>query len=362
MGQRGMTWSWRLSARHRRRIAIPALLAWLVVAVLAVSPAAEAIGERAAGSGGKAGSASCAKGKRTKKKSKRGKRKRKKACRRPAAPIPPRPADSSPPPPPDACGERIPRGRAGHWECTLSEDFGGTGLDPDRWVPQRTDTSGYQNGPTACFVDDPDNVSVSDGTLKLTARREAEPFTCHSPLGDFDTEYTSGMVSTWDRFSQAFGRFEIRARISDAQVKGLQSALWLWPADADRYGSWPASGEIDIAEMFSQYPDRAIPYIHYEQAEGGGDVTNTNCFIADLEEFHTYAVEWTAGGIRVLYDGETCLVHLWDPESPLVSPQPFDQPFLVVLTQALGIGTNEFDPDTTPLPATTEVDYVRVWE
>jgi hypothetical protein len=46
----------------------------------------------------------------------------------------------------------------------------------------------------------------------------------------------------------------------------------------------------------------------------------------------------------------------------LVGSQPFDQPFMVVLTQALGITTNEFDPATTPLPATTQVDYVRVWK
>jgi Glycosyl hydrolases family 16 len=351
--------------RHRRRIAIPALLAWLVVTVLAVSPVAEAVSERAGGrmsnAGGKGKATACAKAKRMKK-SKRAKRKRRKACRRPAASIPPRPTDPSAVPPPDACGARIPDGEGGYWQCTLTEGFGGAGLDPSRWLAQRTDTSGYQNGPTACFVDDPDNISVSDGTLKLTARKEAEPFTCQSPFGDFETEYTSGMVSTWDRFSQAFGRFEIRAKISDAQVKGLQSALWLWPDDATRYGPWPASGEIDIAEMFSQYPDRAIPYIHYEQTEESGHVTNTSCLIADLDEFHTYAVEWTATGIRVLFDDQTCLVHLWNPESPLVSPQPFDQPFLVVLTQALGIGTNEFDPATTPLPATTEVDYVRVWK
>ena len=39
-----------------------------------------------------------------------------------------------------------------------------------------------------------------------------------------------------------------------------------------------------------------------------------------------------------------------------------DQPFIVSLTQALGVGTNAFDPSTTPLPATTQIDYVRVWK
>jgi hypothetical protein len=33
----------------------------------------------------------------------------------------------------------------------------------------------------------------------------------------------------------------------------------------------------------------------------------------------------------------------------------------IALTQELGIGGNAFNPASTPLPATTEVDYVRVW-
>src|SRR5262249_2014815 len=125
---------------------------------------------------------------------------------------------------------------------------------------------------------------------------------------------------------------------------------------------YPASGEIDVAEMFSNYPDRAIPYIHYNPAGSDPNMTNTNCLISNLADFHTYAVEWTPSSIKVIYDGHTCLVDNWSPASPLSGSQPFDQPFFICLTQALGIGDNAFDPSTTPLPATTEVDYVRVWQ
>ena len=43
-------------------------------------------------------------------------------------------------------------------------------------------------------------------------------------------------------------------------------------------------------------------------------------------------------------------------------PKPFDQPFMLSLTQALGIDSNAFVDGTTPLPATTTVDYVRIWK
>ena len=59
-----------------------------------------------------------------------------------------------------------------------------------------------------------------------------------------------------------------------------------------------------------------------------------------------------------------CLEDTITPAAPLEAPQPFDHPFFVTLTQALGGpgGTNPFNSDITPLPATMQVDYVRVWK
>ena len=195
----------------------------------------------------------------------------------------------------------------------------------------------------------------------MTARKESAPFVCNSPFGDFTTEYTGGMISTWGKFAQTYGRFEIRAKFPATSIPGLQSALWLWPQNTTKYGSWPASGEIDIAETYSLYPDRAIPYIHYLEAVPDPNVTNNFCMITDLGAFHTYVAEWTPQTITIEYDGQVCLIDDWKPAPPLLKPAPFDQPFIVVLTQALGSGNNAFDSATTPLPATTEIDYVRVW-
>jgi hypothetical protein len=48
--------------------------------------------------------------------------------------------------------------------------------------------------------------------------------------------------------------------------------------------------------------------------------------------------------------------------SNVQSPAPFNQPFFVALTQALGVGSNAYNPALTPLPATTTIDYMRVWK
>lgn len=257
------------------------------------------------------------------------------------------------------CGATIARPGGGNWHCTFADEFAGTALNTSKWVAQLTSNSGYQAGDD-CYVNTPNNVSVANGLLSLTARREAAPFTCVSPFGNYTTQNTAGSVSTWGKFSQAYGRFEIRAKFPAAKIAGLQSALWLYP-QYSKYGAWPSSGEIDIAETYSQYPDRAIPYIHYVQTAYDPTVTNTNCLINDVSALHTYAAVWTPSSITITYDGKTCLVHNWNPAPPLTGSAPFDQPFIVVLTQALGIGTNAFDPATTPMPATTQVDYVHVW-
>jgi beta-glucanase (GH16 family) len=82
--------------------------------------------------------------------------------------------------------------------------------------------------------------------------------------------------------------------------------------------------------------------------------------IGDPAAFHTYALEWTRDTLTILYDGKVCLVDRWAPAPPLQKPQPFDKPFSLSLTQALGVGSNQVTP-RTPLPASTVVDYVRIW-
>lgn len=258
------------------------------------------------------------------------------------------------------CGAPVAKATGGAWRCTFADDFDGDHLDPRRWIVQKTADSGFRNGPE-CYGS-PANVAVADGILRLTARREAAPFVCRNPGGDFTTQYSGGFVSTWRRFSQTYGRFEIRARMPKVTVKGIHSALWLWPQYQARRGAWPTSGEIDIGEFFSAYPDRVVPYLHYRPATADPHVTNTKCTMADPSAWHDYVLEWTVKDLTITYDGNICLIDAWQAAPPLVGRAPFDQPFFVILTQALGNAGNAFDPATTPLPATMQVDHVRVWK
>lgn len=260
--------------------------------------------------------------------------------------------------PADACGEALDKPDGGRWDCTFADDFDGTELDADRWIVPHGPPTGAPGWAT-CPVDDPRNVSVADGRLRLSvtpADDAAGPVVCEAVAA---ADYAGGTVASYHRFSQAYGRFEARMRTSDVRTPGLHEAFWLWPDDRypdPRGVDWPAAGEIDIAETYSQYPDLAVPFLHYGPDDNGGPVlgTNTAHCAAKRGGWHTYTLEWTAEELRIDVDGVTCLVNTsGDPA--------FDRRYIVILMAGLGHGGNAPTSDLR-LPVTLEVDYVRVWE
>ena len=236
----------------------------------------------------------------------------------------------------------------------VGDDFNGWRLNTANWQPLMTASTGFTSA-GECYVNDRSHISVGGGYLTLTATRSSLPQPC---VSGYATPYRSGMVTTAGLFDQTYGRFEIRARAPIGT--GHQSAFWMWPRDKV-YGD--RSGEIDVAEWYGVYPDLVVPTLHMHDALGL-DHTRTiyNCRVAGVDRrFHTYRVDWQPSSFTFSYDGAPCLtVENWDPGSPLAAPQPFDQPFFMILEQALGWFPNAVTP-TTPFPARFVIDYARVW-
>lgn len=256
-----------------------------------------------------------------------------------------------------ACGGERPRKPSGaRYACTFTENFDGDQLDRSRWMVQETWFSGMTSGDRDCYVDSPRTVTVGDGAAHISAEKLADPFTCSSPYGDFTTQRIAGTIATRGAFAQTFGRFEFRARFPASTRPGAHAALWLYPAD-NTYGAWPRSGEIDVAEWLSGDADRVYPAARYApdplRPQG-------SCPLRSPASWHRYGVEWTRHAMRFLLDGRVCLVRHWAPSAPLTTPEPFDQPFYVVITQASGILDNA-PTSTTPAHAQLDVDWVRVW-
>ena len=282
---------------------------------------------------------------------------------------------STPADPNAPCGGMTPSKQDGTgWTCTFSDEFSGTQLDATKWTQQLSSdgtTGGGSGSNAACFTGSGANVGVGGGELRLTVRKEAAPISC--PQGGrkapFTTRFTGGGVYSLNKFSQTYGRFEVRAAFPATVRAGLQSALWLWPNNALRYGPWPGSGEIDTAEYYTNRPGFVVPTLHYnanplqkDTYRGINTTQNAFCHFDAPGAFHDYTVVWNPGLISVYYDGTLCLFDHYKPLT-LSAPAPFDQPFFMALTAALGVsGTaNAYTEGATELPATTRVDWVRAW-
>jgi beta-glucanase (GH16 family) len=266
-----------------------------------------------------------------------------------------------PSPSESGCSGTEPLGIPGNWTCSFDDEFNDNSLDTQNWVVQQTANSGFVTGSgsaEACYVDSPNNVSVSGGYLHLTITQSTTPFTCSDPAGSFSTEYSAGMASTDDLFNQTYGAFEVNAELPPSVVTGLQETLWLYPQNLT-YGAWPASGEIDFAEFYSEFASLDVPFIHYDPASL--DLGDTSDCPMNPSTFNTYGVDWQPGSIKIYVNGVECLDDTPDPASPLSSPEPFDQPFFIALTQAIGAGTNAPLDGVTSFPATTLIDWVRAW-
>ncbi len=221
------------------------------------------------------------------------------------------------------CGGQVLRG----WSCTFDDEFDRSTHDADQlltrqWAVQQTGNSGYRTGPTAhpaCYVNNPRNVWVRHGLLHLRARETARPFHCLSGGGitwlirdsdSFRTRYTAGMVSTYKRFSQAYGRFAVRAKVPRSKVPGLQETLWLFPVNPQKYGGDGWSGEIDFGEFYSEYATENVPRIHYDVRGAQPNATSTrNAVTAQCpirwNRFNTYGADWSPGRITLSVNGKS---------------------------------------------------------
>lgn len=156
-----------------------------------------------------------------------------------------------------------------------SDEFNYTGApDAKKW--NNYDTSGHHNNGRRMKA----QSVVAGGVLTQTG------------LSNGDTGY----ISSKYRPGTMYGKWEARMR-TNARDAEYHPVLLLWP---DKGGNVTTEDEVDFAEGTSQ-TDRIKFYLHYGAA---GTKTQTRAEkVLDTRQWHNYAVEWTATGVRGYIDG-----------------------------------------------------------
>lgn len=231
---------------------------------------------------------------------------------------------------------------AQNWQLVWSDEFD-NGIGPD-WVFEiGNGASGWGNNELQYYRQQ--NASVQNGMLVITARQES--------FGGFN--YTSARMKTQGRRSFGYGRVE--ARMSAPQGMGLWPAFWMLGENITSVG-WPACGEIDIFEHVNN-ESQMHGTIHW--ADGNGAYAYYGgSYPTNVSNFHVYAIERDASGIRWFVDG----VQFWeaDTQNGVNGTQEFHNNFFVLLNLAVGGNWPGFNIDNGALPAQLLVDYVRFYE
>lgn len=309
------------------------------------------------------------------------------------------------------------RGWGSH-QPVWADEFNSTSLDSSKWVA--AEFCGGYNGEQQCYR--PQNISISGGHMTLTAQVEGcdgdgpsaaanEVGTVNCPASDgnkADFTYTSARIHTrvnplnplngW-----RYGRVEVRARLPYGQ--GTWPAFWMMPV-ADTYESWPRSGEMDIMETVNlHYPHNIDDFLQSNTHQCHNVILNRDPFASPeavancsalndvggsyykihlpgtlefmkipgwapdlVNDFHTYAVEWSDGDIRYFVDNR--MIGRFIPVGDGQNRFPFRHEFYLIINLAVGgdwptnngtVPVNTAGWLQNPVRAELVIDWVRVY-
>jgi len=249
-------------------------------------------------------------------------------------------------------------------ELVRADEFDGARLDADWWddfVPTFL-------GRTTGFLFARDNVSVSNGCLRLTARNLRDDEKTVENLSRGYDKYATAIVRTRRKFR--YGYFEARARGMRASVC---NAFWLYDPLSDRLNAKRRPGsyseEVDIFEFFGAPVIRegnertyfttvhrlVTPYVEATVAGRQTKLPNkTKSTKVDFDfwaDFHTYGFLWTPAAMKWYVDGREVFSRTNDQ---------FHAALHLTLDCEIMQGWAG-DPPPETLPQTFEIDHVRVF-
>ena len=271
----------------------------------------------------------------------------------PTTPPPTTPPPTTPPPttpPPATCAD-IDYSKTGQGHQVFGDEFNGSVVDTGKWRVRDGESLSFDKARILAR-----NVTVHDGLLDIAGKRETVS----------SRDYTTGYVDTIGKFSQKYGRWEMRAKVptDGTRTKGVWPAFWL------RGDSTP--GEIDIMETWgspatqSFNPSTSNSWtIWRDTNEGGADKFTgwshpQGHAPAIYNDYHVYAVNWSPACMTFSFDGR--VVSSIKTSSASWMTSSFNSPVNIRLNMQVG-SSYWGNPDSTNTKSQFNflVDYVRAY-
>mmetsp|Transcript_32813 Transcript_32813/g.75923 ORF Transcript_32813/g.75923 Transcript_32813/m.75923 type:complete len:323 (-) Transcript_32813:206-1174(-) len=291
------------------------------------------------------------------------------------------------------------------YRMVFSDEFDGTTLNTSTW----TAADNFTHGNTELQLYVESAVAVADGVLRLTTQYDpalaasygrpgyeyisgwvdsgiagahsADPTT--SEFAGVGGTAGTGVADSASKFSQAFGKWEVRAKLPSYKAAEIWPAIWFMPAPEATnppHLCWPAGGEIDLMEMWGlgQASETVSPsQSTYHYTTNGGDAPaecgsdydmfdtyEPNQFRFDTDQdwaddFHVWTLVWNTTSINYFVDDQLYGTITATDLTPV--PQT---PFYAIFNTAIcGESWCHIDEDPGALfPVVHEIDYIRVYE
>ena len=228
-----------------------------------------------------------------------------------------------------------------NWVQTFSEEFNGTTLNTNKWTPcywWGTSNGCTNGGAGEVGWFQPDDVIVDNGTVHLRSQKRS--------MNGFD--YTSGMVSSHDKYAFQYGYAEMRAKFPKGN--GQWATFWL----GSQKKIWPP--EIDIAEYLGSDTKSMHMTLHYSTPTSPHLSTSSWWSGPDFSaDYHTFGLKWEPNSLVWYIDGVEYKRYTDSANIP-------NHPMYLMATNALGKAWSNLPPDsTTPFPNYFDIDYIKVW-
>ena len=285
----------------------------------------------------------------------------------------------------------MPQCNTKNYRLVFEDNFNGSTLDLNKWELQAWGQGSLNGGNSdQVYTLEPDNIEVSNGTLKIIAVNQPKTRRAINYLPDNQIlsdglpnlrtyQYSSSNIWTiWPYDSFHYGKYEIRCRISKG--KGLWPAFWTYSGDADPGG--PIWSELDVFEIYydKEYSNN-FSYtnnIHFDLNNDGKtclEQCSYRMIGSDYENWHTYTCYFDNDKIDFYIDGvfinrktrylTTSNQPIYCGDGEIGGGSAWDlngwvrQPGRMILNMAIETGNA---PNSQTFPGVFEVDYVRFWK